>query len=108
MNTDVAARRLGVCSLVLGLTAVVFAGLAVPQVVFLSAIPAVVCGHMARTRFKRLGPEVAGRKIAAVGLVLGYAPLVAIVCMMLLLPVLFGVAAQGHGPLAQWLKYLFR
>jgi len=71
------ADRLAVCALALGLLAVL-GWLAFPQIVLSTALPAIVCGHMSRARYKAAGPTARGRRLATTGLVLAYLPFVAL------------------------------
>jgi hypothetical protein len=41
-----------------------------------TAIPAVICGHLARSKIRKSGGELAGKGIATAGLILGYIALV--------------------------------
>ena len=59
-----ATSALAVWSLVLGILAMVCFGV-------LAAIPAVICGHMARSAIQR-DPALAGDGMALAGLILGY------------------------------------
>lgn len=40
---------------------------------FVTAVPAVVCGHVGRARIRRSGGQLGGKGLAAAGLILGYA-----------------------------------
>jgi len=69
------ADRLAVCSLALGLLAVL-GWLAFPQIILSTALPAMVCGHMSRSRYKTADPAARYRRLATIGLVLAYLPFV--------------------------------
>jgi hypothetical protein len=55
---------LAVASLVLGLLSFVLS--------IFTAIPAVICGHIAKSRIRKNSEEISGRGMATAGLVLGY------------------------------------
>jgi len=71
------ADRLAVCSLVLGLLAAL-GWLVLPQIILATALPAMVCGHMSRARYKTADPTARLRRLATAGLVLAYLPFVAL------------------------------
>src|SRR5579883_528750 len=67
---------LGICSFVLCLSA-------------LSGIPAIICGHISRSRAKRLPQQYGGAGFAMAGIVLGYVSILfSFVVLALLLPAL--------------------
>src|SRR5436309_15272329 len=41
-----------------------------------TAIPAVICGHIARSKIRKSGGSLRGKRIATAGLILGYTALV--------------------------------
>ncbi len=55
----------------------------------LGAIPAIICGHMAKSRIKASGGQLKGEGMALAGLILGY---VSIVLTVLVLPLMVAVA----------------
>ena len=71
----------------------------------LFAVPAVVCGHKARGRFKTLGESAPGRGLARVGLLLGYLPLALVAATTLLLSVVLLVTQSGEPP--KWLGWIY-
>ncbi len=74
---------LAVLSLVLGLCSLVFCLNA------LTGIPAIICGHVARSRARRFPARYRGSGLAAIGLVLGYSGIVlSFVIAAMLLPAL--------------------
>jgi hypothetical protein len=76
-------KGLAVLSLILGLSSFLLCLSA------LTGIPAVICGHVARSRARRLPARYGGAGLAAVGLVLGYAGIVlTFVVAAMLLPAL--------------------
>jgi len=73
---------IAVASLVLGILGLVLIG---P----LGAIPAVICGHVAKSKIKRNPEYLAGDGLALAGLILGY---VQIGLMVVMIPLLFAIA----------------
>jgi competence protein ComGC len=73
---------LAIWSLVLGI-------LALACFSVLTAVPAVICGHKARTQIKRSGGALTGEGLALGGLITGY---VSIALTVLLIPLLAAVA----------------
>jgi hypothetical protein len=62
---QVMTSSLAVWSLVLGIVSLVACG-------FLTAVPAVICGHMARSRIRLEPQALSGDGMAIAGLVMGY------------------------------------
>lgn len=56
---------LAIWSLILGITSLVFCCLP-------SAIPAIICGHLACSKIKRSSDAITGRGMALAGLIMGY------------------------------------
>lgn len=85
----VASFVLGLCSFALCLS--VFTGL-----------PAIICGHVARSRARRAPERYGGRGLAAVGLFLGYAGIVLsfVIAAMLLPAIARNHNRMGMGPMA--------
>lgn len=71
---------LAICSLVLGILAVVLIVICIGPVLF--AIPAIICGHMACSRIKHSNGQLAGSGLAIAGFVTGYASLALILLML--------------------------
>src|SRR5262245_64816920 len=74
--------RLAIWSLVLGILSLTCFG-------FLSGVPAVICGHNARSRIKRSGGTLCGAGLALAGLITGY---IAIGFSLLMLPLMLAIA----------------
>ena len=72
---------LAIWSLVLGVLSLVLIIVCIGPIF---AIPAIICGHMAYSRIKRSGGQLAGKGLAIAGFVTGYVSLASIV---LLLPI---------------------
>jgi len=68
IQTGVTARTspVAACSLVLGILSFVCLG------GFFTAIPAIICGHVARSGIRKSGGAVRGMGVATTGLVMGY------------------------------------
>lgn len=69
---------LAVWSLVLGIVSIFFCG---P----FAAIPAIICGHMAKARINSDPERLSGNEMAIAGLVMGYFSIVVAVLMVMLL-----------------------
>lgn len=69
-------KGLAITSFVLGLVS--FVGC----LTVLTGIPAIICGHLARTRVRRLPNEYGGGGFAIAGLVLGYLSIAFFVCLL--------------------------
>jgi len=81
METEAPAprlSRLSLASLILGI-------LAVTCLSFITGIPAIICGHLARYRIRHAGDRLRGSTQALVGLVLGY---LSLVIALVLIPIL--------------------
>jgi hypothetical protein len=74
---------LSIWSLVLGILSLCCCG-------FLTAIPGVICGHMALSRIRRSGGSLGGQGLAIAGLVTGYVGMVLVTLILpsMLLPAL--------------------
>lgn len=72
---------LAIWSLILGIVSIVLCG---P----ISAIPAIICGHMARARVKAEPEKWSGEGMALAGLIMGYFAIVATILL-----VIFGLVA---------------
>jgi competence protein ComGC len=73
---------LAICSLVLGI-------LSVTCLWVISAIPAVICGHLAQSRIKASGGKLSGSGLALAGLITGY---VSIALSLVVIPMLVAIA----------------
>jgi len=73
-----------IASLVLGIISPIFGCLLVFCII--SSIPAVICGHIAKSRIKKNPDTLRGGSIASAGLVMGYAMLAFFVLGLLILP----------------------
>jgi hypothetical protein len=73
---------MAIASLVLGICTI--------AVCFLTGIPAIVCGHIARGEIRRAGGRIAGDGLAVAGLVLGYLSLVIPALIGIVLAVMVG------------------
>ncbi len=62
----------------LAITSLVLGILSIPCCSFITGVPAVICGHIARARIKR-DPSLSGDGLALAGLILGYISLVMMV-----------------------------
>jgi len=69
--------NVAVWSLVLGIASLVFCCLP-------AAIPAIICGHLARSRIKQLPEAVSGSGMAMAGLITGYVSVVAFILACIL------------------------
>jgi hypothetical protein len=85
------ASALAVWSLVLGIVGLVFLGL-------LAGIPAIICGHMARSRIKASPAEVSGAGLALAGLIMGYLVTILSVLLIAFLVVLIFVGGEASAP----------
>src|SRR6478736_7034336 len=56
-----------------------------------TAIPAVICGHIARSKIRKSGGVLGGKGIATAGLTLGY---IALVLGLMAIPLLVGMIAR--------------
>jgi hypothetical protein len=68
---------LAIWSLVLGIVSLVFCCLPL-------AIPAIICGHLARSQVKQMPAAASGRGMAMAGLIMGYMSLVAFILACIL------------------------
>jgi hypothetical protein len=66
MSTGKPKEGLAITSLVLGILSLI------PPLMLLLGIPAIVTGHLARRRARKLPEQYAGRKLALAGLITGY------------------------------------
>jgi hypothetical protein len=82
MTEQVKTAGVAVASLVCGIAGLMCFG---P----LGAIPAVICGHMARSRIKASGGTLQGEGLALAGLIMGY---VSIAFMVVMIPLLAAIA----------------
>lgn len=69
--------NLAVWSLVLGIASLVFCCLP-------AAIPAIICGHLARSKIKQVPETVSGSGMALAGLITGYVSVVAFILACIL------------------------
>jgi hypothetical protein len=81
MAEQVKNAGLAVASLILGIASFVCVGI-------FAAVPAVICGHMAKTKIREAGGALAGDGMALAGLILGY---VNIGLSVILIPVYLGL-----------------
>ncbi len=98
------AARLARWAIGLGVAGLVAMVIFAP-VALLFAVPSVVCGHKARTRFKALGESAPGRGLATAGLLLGYLPLVGVATTTLLLSAVLLLSQPGEPP--TWLSWIY-
>lgn len=80
MNTvpdQLPVTPLAIWSLILGIASLVFCCLP-------AAIPAIICGHLARSRIKQAPAAASGRGMAMAGLIMGYLSVVAFVLACIL------------------------
>ncbi|MCG2660177.1 MAG: DUF4190 domain-containing protein [Kiritimatiellae bacterium] len=68
---------LAIWALILGIASLVFCCLPL-------AIPAIICGHLARSRIEQTPEAVSGRGMAMAGLIMGYVSVVAFILACIL------------------------
>lgn len=90
-STSPPTPAIAFCSVILGILSFTCGSI-------FTAIPAVICGHIARGRIRRSGDSLGGRKIANAGLILGYA---AIALSLTALPLLVGMFKAEYARLHQ-------
>ncbi len=85
--TEVQKKTVGtaIASLVLGILGMIFGPLC--------SIPAVVCGHIAKSKIKRTGEQLDGGGLALAGLILGY---IQIGFMIFMIPWLIAVGVPSY------------
>ena len=80
----VKTSSLAVWSLILGILSIVCIG-------FLAGIPAIICGHLAKSEIKRAGGSLEGTGLALAGLITGYIgtvfSIIAIILSLVAIPI---------------------
>ena len=67
----------------------------------LAGIPAVICGHMARSQIRKSGGQIAGNGLAVAGLVTGYFSFVWIIVLFVLAAVAVADASKARTPVGR-------
>ena len=95
MNGNMKSQGMAITSLVLGIFSMVCFGI-------LTGIPAIICGHLAHNRTRKMPERYAGAGMAIAGFVLGYTSiLTTFVIAAMLLPALSQAKSRAQSALAQ-------
>jgi len=91
MNTNSKRQGMAITSLVLGMLSMVCFG-------FVTGIPAIILGHIAHSRTRKVPEQYAGSGLAIAGLVMGYASLLMTVIVVMIAGRLLPQLAQARSP----------
>lgn len=90
--------KLAIASLIFGLIGLWGIGIIFP---ILLGIPAVICGHKARSKIKRAGGALRGKGLALAGLIIGYIHISLIIVFIVFL----SLHARGNSPALNYKKF---